>query len=224
MAASAQSSEGPRDRLLRRGHEALTDAEVVAALLGTEGEAAALRVARRLITHYGDLVSLGRAPANELAVLAGVGRSRACTLVAGLELGRRAQAPQVERLPVRASADVYGYYAPRLAHLRIEAFHVMCLDARHRLLRDVRVVKGGLTTCSVLPREAFAPALREGATAVIFAHNHPSGDPTPSADDLALTARLKQAGLVLGVKPLDHIIIGQGRYTSLVDSGQFAAL
>ena len=115
-------------------------------------------------------------------------------------------------------------YAPRLSHLTHEVFHVMCLDTKHRLLRDARVVEGGLTTCSVLPREVFAPALREGAAAVIFVHNHPSGDPTPSNDDLALTARLKQAGSVLGIKPLDHVIVGEGRYVSLVDEGHFSAL
>ena len=222
---NVRTSERPRERLLNLGGQALSDAELLATLLGcgTRG-ASALEVARGLIDSYGDLSSLGRAGAGELAALRGVGPAKACALAAALELGRRAQVPRQERVVIRASADVYAYFAPRIAHLRNEVFHVLCLDARHRLIRDVRVVEGGLTTCSVLPREAFAPAMREGACAVIFAHNHPSGDPLPSQDDLALTSRLKHAGLVLGIKALDHVVIGEGAYTSLVDSGQFAAL
>ena len=217
--------ERPRERLLARGGEALSDAELVATLLGsgTRG-ASALDVARELMATYGDLPALGRAEAIDLARLRGVGKAKACALAAALEIGRRAQSPRQERPAVRVSADVFALYGPRLAHLTREVFHVMCLDTKHRLLRDARVVEGGLTTCSVLPREVFAPALREGAAAVIFVHNHPSGDPSPSTDDLALTARLKQAGQVLGIKPLDHVIIGEGRYLSMVDEGHFAAL
>ncbi|MGC4117179.1 MAG: DNA repair protein RadC [Myxococcales bacterium] len=218
-------NERPRERLLAQGGGALTDAELLATLLGsgTRG-ASALDVARDLISTYGDLPALGRAAAADLARLRGVGKAKACALAAALEIGRRAQTPRQVRPAVRVSGDVFAFYGPRLGHLNHEVFHVMCLDTKHRLLRDARVVEGGLTTCSVLPREVYAPALREGAAAVVFVHNHPSGDPTPSTDDLALTARLKQAGTVLGIKPLDHIIIGEGRYVSLVDEGHFASL
>jgi len=218
-------TERPRERLLSQGGGALTDAELLATLLGsgTRG-ASALDVARELMTTYGDLSALGRAAIADLARLRGVGKAKACALAAALEIGRRAQSPRQARAAVRVSADVFAYYGSRLAHLDHEVFHVMCLDTKHRLLRDARVVEGGLTTCSVLPREVYAPALREGASSVVFVHNHPSGDPTPSADDLALTARLKQAGSVLGIKPLDHVIIGEGRYVSLVDEGHFASL
>jgi DNA repair protein RadC len=217
--------ERPRERLLSHGGGALSDAELLATLLGsgTRG-ASALDVARDLMTTYGDLPALGRAAAADLARLRGVGKAKACALAAALEIGRRAQTPRQDRPAVRVSGDVFAFYGPRLGHLNHEVFHVMCLDTKHRLLRDARVVEGGLTTCSVLPREVYAPALREGAAAVVFVHNHPSGDPTPSTDDLALTARLKQAGSVLGIKPLDHIIIGEGRYVSLVDEGHFASL
>jgi DNA repair protein RadC len=219
------TSNKPRERLLSQGGAALSDAELIATLLGTGTRgASALDVAREVMATYGDLSSLGRAEVSDLAMLRGLGPARACALAAALEIGRRAQAPRGERHAVRASADVFAWYRPRLSHLTNEVFHVMCLDAKHRLLRDARIVEGGLTTCSVLPREAFAPALRVGAAAVIFVHNHPSGDPTPSADDLALTARLKAAGLVLGVKTLDHVIVGEGRYVSLVDEGQFGSL
>jgi len=173
---------------------------------------------------YGDLPALNRAEISDLAQLRGLGPAKACALAAALEIGRRALTPRQERPAVRVSADIFAYYGPRLSHLNREVFHVMCLDTKHRLLRDARVVEGGLSSCSVLPREVYAPALREGAAAVVFVHNHPSGDPMPSSDDLALTARLKQAGVVLGIRPLDHVIIGEGRYVSMVDDGHFAAL
>ena len=219
------AQERPRERLLTQGGAALSDAELLATLIGsgTRG-ASALEVAQALIVAYGDLSSLGRAEVEDLASHHGVGPARACAVAAALEIGRRAQAPRSARHAVRVSSDVFAFYAPRLSHLKREVFHVMCLDTRHRLLRDARVVEGGLTTCSVLPREVFAPAMREGAPAVVFVHNHPSGDPQPSQDDLALTARLKQAGAVLGIKPLDHVIVGEGRYISLADAGHFAEL
>ena len=158
---------GTRERLRLVGSAALTDAEVVAALIGT-GEAADT-CARELLATYGDLPSIGRADVADLARQ--IGGGKACALAAALEIGRRAQAPRRERLVVSASRDVNAYLAPQIAHLQHEVFHVLCLDAKNRLLRDVRVVEGGLTTCSVLPREVFAPALREGACGVIFAHN-----------------------------------------------------
>ncbi|MGI5862336.1 MAG: RadC family protein [Myxococcales bacterium] len=213
--------EMPRERLLAHGGEVLSDAELIAALLGTGTRgAAALEVARELMASYGDLPSIGRAAVSDLASRRGVGPARACALAAALEIGRRAQAPRRRRHSVRCSWDIYAYYGPRLVHLTNECFFTMCLDAKHRVLRDARIVQGGLTSCLVLPREAYAPALQEGAAAVAFVHNHPSGDPTPSADDLTLTARLKKAGEVLGISLLDHLIIGEGRYVSLRDAGQ----
>jgi DNA repair protein RadC len=217
--------ERPRERLLSQGGAALSDAELLATLLGsgTRG-ASALDVARLLIARFGDLASLARAEIVELAAQRGVGLAKACTLAAALEMGRRAQAPRRVRPSMRVSSDIFAYYAPRLSHLTREVFHVMCLDNRHRLLRDTRVVEGGLTSVSVLPREVFAPAIREAAPAVIFVHNHPSGDPQPSQDDYLLTTLLKKAGRILGIKALDHVIIGEGDYVSLVDEGQFEAL
>jgi DNA repair protein RadC len=203
-------------RLRLLGGDALSDEEIVTTVIGS------CDIANELMATYGDLPSLGRAKLVELERQLGAGR--ASCLIAAMEMGRRAVAPRHRRQVMRTSGDVFGYFAPRLTHLDHEVFHALCLDTKHRVLRDVRIVEGGITTCSVLPREAFAPALREGASAVIFIHNHPSGDPTPSSDDLALTIRLKQAGAVLGIKPLDHIIIGEGRYVSLADDGQFDAL
>jgi DNA repair protein RadC len=205
-----------RARLRLVGGNALSDEEIITTLIGSGSFASELMAA------YGDLPSMSRANLTDLEHQ--VGAAKASSLIAALEIGRRALAPRPERPSIRVSADIYAYYAPLLSHLDREVFHVMCLDTKHRLIRDVRIVEGGLTTCSVLPREVYAPALREGAAAVVFVHNHPSGDPMPSIDDLALTQRLKQAGVVLGIKPLDHVIIAEGRYVSLVDDGHFAAL
>lgn len=223
--ADIPKHDRPRERLLAYGGTVLTDVELLAMLIGsgTKG-VSALDVANSLLGEFGDLAALGRAEIKDLADQHGIGKARACALAAALELGRRAQFPRKERHLVRVSADVYAYYRPKLSHLTHEVFHVMCLDGKHRVIRDVRIVEGGLTSCSVLPREVFAPALRAGAPVVIFVHNHPSGDPAPSPEDLRLTIRLKQAGLVLGVKALDHIIVGEGKYFSMVDDGRFATL
>ena len=223
--SSIPVAERPRERLVAEGERALSDHDLVAILLGSGCRgASAIDVAREVMASYGDLGTLGRAQVADLSRIQGVGPARACALAAALELGRRAQAPRQERTRIRVSSDVDAMYAPRLRHLTHEVFHVLCLDVKHRVIRDTRVVEGGLTTCSVLPREVYAPALREAAAAVVFVHNHPSGDPTPSAEDLSLTARLKQAGAVLGIKALDHLVIGDGRYVSLVDEGLFASL
>lgn len=213
-------TDRPRERLMTKGGAALSDAELLATLIGTGTRgASALDVARELIATYGDLPSIGRAELVDLVSRRGLGKARACAVAAAMEIGRRAQSPRRPRFVVRVSSDIFAYYGPRLGQLTREVFHVMCLDAKHRLLRDVRIVEGGLTSCLVLPREAYAPALREGAPAVVFVHNHPSGDPEPSEDDLILTARLDQAGKVLGISLVDHIIIGEGRYSSAVDMG-----
>lgn len=144
-------------------------------------------------------------------------------LAAAVRFARMASEPQAKPTMVRVSADVFEV-CRNMKDLNHEEFRVLMLNTKHRLIGDVTIVKGGLTTCSVLPREVYAPAIIRGAPAVIFVHNHPSGDPCPSVEDLTLTARLKSAGSVLGIKVLDHVIVGDGRYVSLVDEGQFMAL
>lgn len=121
--------------------------------------------------------------------------------------------------PFRGSADVYAHYRQRLADDVVEHFFVILLDNKHRKLRDVQVSQGSLTSSVVHPRDVFMVVIRNSAAAVIFVHNHPSGDPTPSQEDLALTRRLREVGELVGVRVLDHIIIGKGRYVSFVDDG-----
>ena len=212
--------ERPRERLLAAGLEALSDAELIAALIGTGTRGStAVDVARELLASYGDLGSLQRATPADLAERRGLGTAKACALAAALELGRRAQRPRADRASLKTAADVYALAAPRLAHLPQEIFLAICLDAKNRVLREARIAGGGLTMVTVLPREAFAPVLREAAPGVVFVHNHPSGDPEPSREDVKLTLALSRAGRVLGVRVIDHVIVGHGRYASLADRG-----
>jgi DNA repair protein RadC len=214
------NDERPRERLLAAGLDALSDAELIATLLGTGTRGStAVDVARELLASYGDLPTLQRATAVDLANRRGVGLAKACALAAALELGRRAQRPRAMRHRLRTAADVYALAAPKLAHLPREVFVAVCLDAKNGVLREARIAEGGLTSVTVLPREAFAPVLRESAPAVVFVHNHPSGDAEPSGDDVNLTRTLCEAGHVLGVKVVDHVIVGHDRFVSFADRG-----
>jgi DNA repair protein RadC len=213
----------PRERLLRDGVEALSDLDLLALLLGTgnRGESA-IAMARRLRLHYPSIADLAAASPQELATVAGLGRSRAASLCAAIALGRRADGVALaEGRPIGGSEQVFRHFAARLAGLKQERFYVVLLDGKGRVMRDLRISEGSLTASIVHPREVFRRAIREAAAAVILVHNHPSGDPTPSAEDEALTGRLRSAGDLLGIRVLDHVVIGGGAYVSFVDSGKF---
>jgi len=216
------AEERPRERLVTNGAEALSDAELLAIVLRTgavRGETA-VDLARRLLATFGGVAPLGRASVAELVRQAGIGTAGAATILAALELGRRATATRVDRGGVfRGSAEVFDHFRSRLTDLRKEVFCILLLDAKHRKLRDVRISEGSLTASIVHPREVFAPAVRDSAAAVILVHNHPSGDPTPSAEDIELTRRLRQSGDVLGIRVLDHVIVGCEAHFSFVDAG-----
>ncbi|HEX9636663.1 MAG TPA: DNA repair protein RadC [Acidobacteriota bacterium] len=211
----------PRERLLTEGPEALAETELLALILG-QGVAGqrTLAVAGELIARFGSLRALLGAQPAELRAVRGVGDARAAQMTALSALLRRLQVPPLERrAAVRSSADIAAHFGPLLAAERRESFWAVLLDARHRILRRTRICEGGLTAAVIHPREAFALALREGAAAVLFVHNHPSGDVRPSAEDLALTRRLVQAGELLGIRVLDHVIVGAEGFTSLADLG-----
>lgn len=213
--------ERPRERLLDRGVEALSDAELVALVLrsGAAGESV-VDQARRLLAVAGGLAELSRAAAAELSRERGIGPAKAASLVAAFELGRRAIGARLQNgSPFRASAEVFAHFRGRLAPLRKEVFCVVLLDAKHRKLREVRISEGSLTASIVHPREVFAPAVRDGAAALILVHNHPSGDPAPSPEDVEITRRLREAGELMGVRVLDHVIVGADAHFSFVDAG-----
>jgi DNA repair protein RadC len=217
-------NERPRERLLEDGCGALSDAELLALVLRTSGVPGVTSVerARALLAELGGLQGLNRATAAELAKQHGLGASSASAVIAALELGRRAACVRTDRGGVfRASADVFAHFRGRLAPLRTESFHVLLLDAKHRKLREVRISEGSLTASIVHPREVFAPAVRDSAAAMILVHNHPSGDPAPSPEDVELTRRLRQAGDIIGIRVLDHVIVGSEGHFSFVDAGRW---
>lgn len=176
------------------------------------------RLAARLLAAAGSVGGIGRLGVAELRQL-GLGASEAPRLLAALELGRRAKLPAAPPA-ILEPGDAYACVASELAGVETERFVVIVLDVRNRPRRIAIVARGGVDACPVDPREIFVHAVRERGTAVIVAHNHPSGDPTPSPEDIALTARLRRAGETLGVRVLDHIIVGgDGRFESFAQAG-----
>ncbi len=217
------SGEGPRERLLALGPGELSTAQLLAVLLRTGGRRGqtALELSRRVIAHFGGVEELAHSGPEELQKIPGLGPAGAATIAAALELGRRTHPAGRNRRPAFSSAaDAAAWLMPRLAHLRKEHFVALLLDGKNRLIRQVRISEGSLSSSIVHPREAFLPAVRASAAAVIFAHNHPSGDPGPSREDLAVTEQLRQAGGILGISVLDHLIIGAGEFYSLAQNGR----
>ena len=216
--------ERPREKLLKRGAAALSDAELLALVLRTGDAAAgksAIDLGRELLERFdGNLRELAQAELNELQQIKGLGLAKAASIKAAFTLGSRFQARRLETLERFTSpAQVFDFLHHELRDNRKELFLILLLDGKNRITRKVQVSEGSLNQSIVHPREVFAPAVRESAAAMIFIHNHPSGDPAPSREDREITRRLKEAGEILGIKVLDHIIIGDGSYFSFVESG-----
>ena len=211
----------PRERLVALGPAALSDAEVLALVLGTGGRDGVMTLAARVLAAVGGPGGLARSSENELAAVKGMGIAKAAEVVAALELGRRAaRAMAGERPQILRPGDAAALLTPRLAHLHREESVVLLLDRRHRVLREVSVGIGGVAHAPMEPREVFSAALREpGVAAVLVAHNHPSGEATPSADDLAITRRLARGSDLIGLEFVDHIIVAASGWTSLVEAG-----
>jgi DNA repair protein RadC len=208
--------------LVDLGAQALSSAELLAILLGSGGLGrTALQLGHSVLAAAGgSLRRIAMQPVAALTAVAGVGTARAATVHAALELGRRmACETRDDGAPVRSPRDVVELFAARLQDLPVEEFHVAVLDSQHRLERDIMVTRGILNSSLVHPREVFREAIAERAAAIILVHNHPSGDPTPSADDRVVTEQLVAAGRLLDIPVHDHIIIGRGRYTSFAEAG-----
>jgi DNA repair protein RadC len=217
-------ADRPREKLLEKGPAALSNAELLAIILRT-GDAStgqsALDYGRTLMTRFDDsLRRLDEVSIQEICTMKGIGPAKATQIKAALEIGKRFAQEELKRgEPFRSSAEVFTHYREQLGGLKKEEFHVLLLDAKNRKIKDVRVSEGSLTSSLVHPREVFNPVIRESAAAVILVHNHPSGDPSPSQEDLHITRRLREIGEVMGVRVLDHIIVGKGKYVSFVDDG-----
>jgi DNA repair protein RadC len=211
----------PRERLHALGPAVLSDAELLALLVRTGGPAGdALAVAAELLRRHGGLPGLARAGVRELCSTPGMGPAKSAAVCASLEIGRRLAARRLSAgASIRGPADVHRHFHPRLRDAASERFVVVLLDGRHRVVRDELVSQGTLTASLVHPREVFRAALRESAAALVLVHNHPSGDPAPSPEDRAVTARLARAGELLGVRVLDHVIVAERGYFSFREDG-----
>ncbi len=211
----------PRERLLSQGAAALSSVELLAVLLRTGSRArSALDVATDLLGRHGSLDRLAGASPAELRRTPGVGEVKALHLLAAFELGRRLQAlPPRSRPAIHRPADAASLVMDDLRFRETEHFWVLLLNTRHEVLDRIELTHGGLASSPVHPREVFKAAVRTSAAAVILVHNHPSGDPTPSRADLAMTARLCRAARVMGIPILDHLIVGDSRYVSLRERG-----
>lgn len=214
-------SERPRERLLAKGADALSDAQLLAILLRTgRRDSSAVQVAIELLGRSGGVGGLATCGIEELCAIPGMGPAKVAQLKAAIELGRRSVAsPLSTGTRISSSGDLFRHFHPLLRDQKHEIFKVVLLDAKNTFVKEITVSKGSLTVSIVHPREVFAFAVRESAAGVIFLHNHPSGDPTPSLEDRQLTARLVEAGNLLGIPVLDHIVIGDSRYVSFADEG-----
>ena len=213
--------ERPRERLIRMGPESLSEAQLLAILLRTGRKSlSAVGMACQLLSRAGGLSALRQMTAAEICSMRGIGPAKAAQILAALELGRRSMAgPLSPGTKFSSSRQVYDHYSPLLRDLKKEIFKLLLLDGKNRLMKDVHVSTGSLSLNIVHPREVFKPAVRESAAAVILLHNHPSGDPAPSPEDRELTRRLTEAGRIMGIRVLDHVVVGDGRYFSFADRG-----
>jgi DNA repair protein RadC len=216
--------ERPRERLIAHGTAGLSDAQLLAIIIrnGKTGRTA-LDLGRELLERFGSLAGIGQAGINEIREVPGIGKAKAAGIKAAIEIGKRYQKPSLRGAALCSSQDVVEYYRPRMKDLKKEVFKCALLDTKNKIIRDEEVSVGSLSTSIVHPRDTFKAAIRESAAAVIFVHNHPSGDTRPSQEDILLTRRLVQAGEVLGIQVLDHIIIGDGKSFSFRDNGLMAA-
>ena len=214
-------SERPRERLIRHGADSLSDAQLLAIILRTGGGGkGVLDLSIGLLEKFRELRNLDSASVYDLNSMKGLGTAKIAQMKAAFELGKRLMSEPADGKPVFSSShSIYSYFAPRFKNLKKELFISVLLDAKNRLIRECRVSEGTLTNSLIHPREAFREAIRESAASVIFVHNHPSGDPAPSRDDLTITERLKGAGEIIGINVLDHVVIGDGKYTSLKEKG-----
>jgi len=215
--------ERPREKLIKLGAEHLSEAELLALIIRTGDPStrqSAVDIGRRMIQEFGSLRNLASATVTEICRVKGTGPAKAAAIKASLEIAARLNTDRLmngERFT--SPEQVYRHYHYRFRDRRKEYFMALLLDGKNRVLREVRISEGSLNQSIVHPREVFSPAVRESAAAIILVHNHPSGDPAPSREDREITRRLKEAGELMGVSVLDHIIIGDNGFVSFTAQG-----
>lgn len=212
--------ERPRERLIKNGVNSLSNSELIAIILekGSKKENV-LALSNRILTKY-NIKELSYASTAELKTIFGISDAKACSLIAAFELGRRVSSFRKEKDKIEKPEDVFNLF-PEMQNLRKEVLKCICLDSKARILKSDTISIGGLNTNNVEARDVFKSAVAESAAAMVLIHNHPSGDPTPSKDDTDLTLKVIEAGKLLGIEILDHIIIGDGKYFSFKESELF---
>jgi len=215
--------ERPREKLQKQGAETLSDAELLALIIRTGNHASrqsAIDLGRSMLQTFGDLRKLSCATFSEICEVKGAGPAKAASILAALTLANRVMTDKLESLERFTSPlQIFNHFHFRFRDRRKEHFVILLLDGKNRIIREEQVSEGSLNQSIVHPREVFKPAVKESAAAVILVHNHPSGDPAPSREDREITRRLKEGGDLLGIRVLDHIIIGDGSYLSFVEQG-----
>jgi DNA repair protein RadC len=217
------SSDRPRERLYTRGAAELSLQELLAIIIGGGMRGSgALVLALRLLGEFGDLVTMGRAGVDELRRVPGIGFARSCQMVAAFELGKRfARESKSSGSSVRTPRDIARMFMDEMKHYDREHFKAAFLNTKNQVIKVVTVSIGSLNASIVHPREILKPAIAASAASIILVHNHPTGDPTPSREDVEFTRRFAKCGELIGIELLDHIVIGSDRFQSLKESGCF---
>lgn len=214
--------EKPREKLLKEGSARLSTTELLAVLIGsgTKDKSAVELAGQILSLDRSGLRFLAECSPEELGRIKGLGKAKVCTVLAAVELGKRiAAAPVPERSAIRSSGDIADIFMEKMRYYKKEYFICLMINAKGEIIEETEVSIGDLCSSSTHPREVFVNAVRRSAGSVVFLHNHPSGDPSPSETDIQTTRRLAEAGEILGIPVLDHIIIGDGVYVSLKARG-----
>ena len=213
--------ERPRERLIQSGDEYLTDAELLGIIIrdGTINYSA-VDIAKEILSKYSDFRKLYSVSINELCKIDGIGPARAAQIKAALAIAKRFSTISLKpSQQFKCSRDIFDHFHEQLRGRKQEVFLIVLLDNKNRIIKELPISSGSLTSSIVHPREVFSPAIKESAASVIFVHNHPSGDPEPSKEDIQMTQRLLEVGNIVGIKVLDHIIIGNENFASLKDKG-----
>ena len=215
--------ERPREKLQKSGADSLSDAELLALILRSGDHASgqsAIDLGRNMLQTFGDLRRLSLATFSEICSVKGAGPAKTASILAALALACRVNSDRLENLERFTSPlQIFNHFHYRFRDRRREYFVALLLDGKNRIILEEQVSEGSLNQSIVHPREVFSRAVKESAAAVILVHNHPSGDPSPSREDREITRRLREAGDILGIRVLDHIIIGDGSYFSFVEQG-----
>lgn len=217
------SNDRPRERLYHVGVGELSLQELIAIVVGGGSRGAgSLVLALRLLGEFDGLIALGRSSVDELCRVRGIGMARACQLVAAFELGKRfARQSRTNGSPVKSPADVARVFMDEMKHYDREHFKAAFLNTKNQIIKVVTVSIGSLNASIVHPREILKPAIAASAASIVLIHNHPTGDPTPSREDIEFTKRFAKCGELIGIELLDHIVIGSDRYQSLKEGGYF---